>query len=177
MKMIKIVLLIVALIVAIPLIIALFVKNDYSITRNIIIDKPRQEVFNYVKFLKNQEQYSKWVMMDPNMKKEYRGTDGTVGFVYGWNGNKQAGEGEQEIKLIQEGERLDLEIRFKRPFEGVAKTPFITESISDNQTKVTWGMSGRSKYPMNFTNLFIDKMLGKDLDISLRNLKAILEKQ
>jgi hypothetical protein len=115
--------------------------------------------------------------MDPNMKKEYRGTDGTVGFVYGWNGNKQAGEGEQEIKSIQEGERLDLEIRFKRPFEGVAKTPFITESISDNQTKVTWGMSGRSKYPMNFTNLFIDKMLGKDLDISLRNLKAILEKQ
>ena len=175
--MIKIVLLIVALVIAIPLIIALFVKNDYNITRNIVINKPRQEVFNYIKFLKNQEQYSKWVMMDPNMKKEYRGTDGTVGFVYGWNGNKQAGEGEQEIKSIQEGERLDLEIRFKRPFEGVAKTPFITESISDNQTKVTWGMSGRSKYPMNFTNLFIDRMLGKDLDISLRNLKAILEKQ
>jgi uncharacterized protein YndB with AHSA1/START domain len=175
--MIKIVLLIVALVIAIPLIIALFVKNDYNITRNIVINKPRQEVFNYIKFLKNQEQYSKWVMMDPNMKKEYHGTDGTVGFVYGWNGNKQAGEGEQEIKSIQEGERLDLEIRFKRPFEGVAKTPFITESISDNQTKVTWGMSGRSKYPMNFTNLFIDRMLGKDLDISLRNLKAILEKQ
>jgi hypothetical protein len=38
-------------------------------------------------------------------------------------------------------------------------------------------MSGRSKYPLNITNLFIDKMLGNDLDISLKNLKAILEKQ
>jgi uncharacterized protein YndB with AHSA1/START domain len=177
MKMVKIILLIVVLIVAIPLVIALFVDNNYSITREIVINKPRQDVFNYIKFLKNQEKYSKWVMMDPNMKKEYRGTDGTVGFVYAWNGNNQAGEGEQEIKSIQEGEKLDLEIRFKRPFAGVAKTPFITEAVSANQTKVIWGMSGRSKYPLNFTNLFIDNMLGKDIDISLRNLKAILEKQ
>ncbi len=175
--MVKIILLIIVLIVAIPLIIALFVDKNYSVTREIVINNPRQEVFDYIKFLKNQEKYSKWVMMDPNMKKEYRGIDGSVGFVYAWNGNNKAGEGEQEIKSIQEGEKLDLEIRFKRPFEGVAKTPFITEPVSDTQTKVIWGMSGRSKYPLNFTNLFIDKMLGKDIDISLSNLKAILEKQ
>jgi uncharacterized protein YndB with AHSA1/START domain len=175
--MVIIILLIIVLIVAIPLVIALFVDKNYRITREIVIDRPRQEVFSYIKFLKNQEKYSKWVMMDPNMKKEYRGTDGTVGFVYAWNGNNQAGEGEQEIKSIQEGEKLDLEIRFKRPFEGVTKTSFITEAVPANQTKVIWGMSGRSKYPLNFTNLFIDNMLGKDIDISLRNLKAILEKQ
>ncbi|HEY0054581.1 MAG TPA: polyketide cyclase, partial [Pedobacter sp.] len=65
MKMVKIILLIVVLIVAIPLIIALFVDKNYSVRREIVINKARQEVFNYLKFLKNQEKYSKWVMMDP----------------------------------------------------------------------------------------------------------------
>lgn len=39
-------------------------------------------------------------MLDPNMEKEFKGTDGTVGFIYGWNGNKEGGEGEQEIKAF-----------------------------------------------------------------------------
>lgn len=46
-----------------------------------------------------------------------------------------------------------------------------------NETLVTWGMMGKSKYPMNLTNLFIDKLLGNDLEISLNHLKKILEKQ
>ncbi len=69
-------------------------------------------------------------MMDPNLKKDFRGTDGTVVFVFAWHGNKQAGEGEQEIKSIREGERLDLEIRFVRPFEGL-DLPITTQPISE----------------------------------------------
>jgi hypothetical protein len=176
MKIFGIILLVVAIIIIIPLVIALFVKNEYSIKREIVINQPKPEVFNYVRHLKNQEKYSVWVMLDPNMKKEYRGNDGSVGFVYAWNGNKQAGEGEQEIKSITEGEKIDVEVRFKRPFENVAYTPIITEAVSDAKTKVIWGMNGSNKYPMNFMNLFMDSMLGKDLDKSLNNLKNILER-
>ncbi|HXI00503.1 MAG TPA: SRPBCC family protein [Sphingobacteriaceae bacterium] len=177
MNLIVKILFVLIILVAIPLIIALFVKKEYSVKREITINKPKQEVFNYVKYVKNQEQYSKWVMTDPNMKKEFRGTDGTEGFVYAWNGNSKAGEGEQEIKRIKEGERIDIEVRFKRPFEGLAHAPITTEALSANQTKVVWGMEGKSKYPMNITNLSIDGMLGKDLETSLSTLKEILEKQ
>ncbi len=158
------------------LIVALFVKKEYTIEREITINKPRTEVFNYVKHLKNQDNYSKWVMQDPEMKKEFRGTDGTVG-VYAWDSNKKnAGKGEQEIKGIKEGERVDVEVRFQRPFQGIATAPIITEGMSVNQTKVKWAMKGESKYPLNFMNLFMDNMLGKDLEESLTNLKTILEK-
>ena len=51
------------------LIIALFTKRSYTIERSIIVSKPNNEVFNYVRFLKNQDHFNKWVMMDPNMKK------------------------------------------------------------------------------------------------------------
>lgn len=176
MKTLKTILIVVAIIIAIPLVIALFVKNEYAVEREITINKPKQEVFDYVKHLKNQDNYSTWVRMDPNMKKDFKGTDGTVGFVYAWNGNKDAGKGEQEIKNITEGERVDVEVRFEEPFEGIASAPVTTEAVSENQTKVTWGMKGRSNYPMNFMNLFMDDMLGKDLDTSLKALKAILEK-
>jgi uncharacterized membrane protein len=176
MKVLKIILLIVVVIIAIPLLIALFIKKEYSVEREITINRPKGEVFNYVKYLKNQEQYSKWVMQDPNMKKELRGTDGTPGFVYAWNSEmNSAGKGEQEITKITDGERVDVEVRFEKPFEGKATTPIITETVSDNQTKVKWAMNGRNKYPMNFMNLFIDNMLGKDLEASLITLKRNLE--
>jgi hypothetical protein len=125
--------------------------------------------------MKNQDHYNKWVMMDPNLKKQYRGTDGTVGFVYAWEGNDKAGKGEQEIREINEGKEMDIEIRFEKPFEGIAQTKMITQPVSQNQTKVVWTMKGESKYPMNITNLFTDKMLGGDLSESLSGLKRILE--
>jgi len=176
MRIIKIIAIIILVIVAIPLIIALFVKKEYAVEREITINRPNQDVFNYVKHLKNQDNYSKWVMTDPNMKKKFTGIDGNVGFVYAWDGNKEAGKGEQEIKNITEGERVDIEIRFAEPFEGIATAPIITQVVSQNQTKVKWALKGKSAYPMNFMNLFMDGMLGKDLETSLITLKGILER-
>jgi hypothetical protein len=177
MKILLFILLGLAGIIVLLLIIALFIQKEYSIEREIIINRPKQAVFDYIKFLKNQEQYSKWVMADPAMKKNFKGTDGTVGFIYGWNGNKQAGEGEQELKKIKDGESIETEIRFVRPFAGIATTYMTTETVSGRQTKIKWGMKGKNNYPMNLMNLFTNKMLGKDLAISLNSLKDILEKK
>jgi uncharacterized protein YndB with AHSA1/START domain len=177
MNIVIIILLVIAGIIVLLLLLALFVRKSYTIEREITINKPRNEVFNYIKHLKNQDHYNKWAMTDPGKKKDFRGTDGTVGFVYAWDGNKKAGKGEQEIMRIVEGERLDVEIRFVKPFEAVGNTPFITEALPGNQTKVKWGMSSRLKYPMNIMLLMnLEKMLGKDLQTSLGNLKRILEK-
>ncbi len=165
-------------IIVVGLLAALFIKKAYTIEREITINKPKNEVFNFIKHLKNQDYYSKWVMMDPNLKKNFRGTDGSEGFVYAWEGNKKAGKGEQEIKSIKEGERIDVEVRFIKPFAGIAFTPFTTETVQKGQTKVKWGMSSRLKYPMNIMLLFMnfDKILGKDIETSLVNLKNLLER-
>lgn len=166
----------IAVLLAIPLVMALFISKDYSVTREITVNKPKQEVFNYVKLLKNQDNYNVWVQMDPNMKKDFRGTDGTVGFVYAWDGNDKAGAGEQEIKSMIEGESMDNELRFKRPFESKGYARFTTQAVNDNETKVSWNINGVSTYPMNFMNLFMNGMLGKDMETSLGMLKANLEK-
>jgi len=177
MNIIIIIVLVLVGLIALLFVSALFMQKEYTVQREIVISKPKYTVFDYVKYLKNQDHFNKWVMMDPNMKKEFRGTDGTLGFVYAWNSqNKQAGAGEQEIVKLVDGETVDVEVRFERPFKSTAKTPIKTTTISENQTKVIWTMHGNSNYPMNAMNPFMDSLLGKDLEASLQLLKNILEK-
>jgi hypothetical protein len=165
------------------LIIGLFSKKAYTIERSVTILKPANEVFHYIRFLKNQDHYNKWVMMDPDMKKDFKGVDGTTGFIYAWDGNNKAGAGEQEIKNIDHGKRIDMEVRFKRPFKGIAHAFMETGSVIDTHnyeeaTKLQWVFSSKLRYPVNIFLLLInvEKTLGKDIELSLANLKTNLEK-
>jgi uncharacterized protein YndB with AHSA1/START domain len=170
----------IAVIIALFLVVALFVKKDYAVVREITISKPNQEVFEYIRFLKNQDNYSKWATMDPTMTKTYRGTDGTVGFVSAWDSKvDDVGTGEQEIKKITAGERMDFELRFIKPFEATEAAYMTTTPVSENETKVTWGFSGHMDYPMNIMLMVMDfdEMIGTDLSTGLSNLKVVLEKQ
>jgi uncharacterized protein YndB with AHSA1/START domain len=175
MNIVFIILLVIAILIAFLLFLALVTKNAYHIERDIIINKPRKEVFDYLKIMQNQEAYSVWVMKDPTNKTTYTGIDGTVGALCAWEGEKQAGKGEQEIIKVEEGKSTDIEIRFERPFKNVGYTKMTTVDAGLNQTKVTWEMNGRNKYPMNLMNLVIDGLLGTDMAKSLGNVKTILE--
>lgn len=168
-------LLLLAGIIALILIVAAISRKDYDIRCEVIINAASAKVFDYVRHLKNQDNFNKWVMFEPDMKREFKGEDGTIGFIYGWNG-KKAGEGEQEIKNIVDGKLLATEIRFVRPVPGIAYSDMTVDSISDHRTKVTWSNKSKMKYPMNILLPMIEKMLAKDMDTSLNNLKNILEK-
>lgn len=162
--------------IVLVLIVALFVKKSYVIERKIKIGKPKQQVFDYIKLIGNSEHYSKWVMLDPNSRRKRRGTDGTVGFVYAWDSDvKSVGKGEQEIIAIEEGESVQHQIRFEKPFKGEA---IATMRVNGNgSTIVVWTFSSAMKYPMNIMMLFnFEKMLGDDMQESLQNLKTQLEK-
>jgi len=136
MNDIIIILVIVAGIIALLLIIALFMKREHYVKREIIINAPRQNVFDYVRLLKNQETFNKGAMADADRKREFKGIDGTVGYIYAWSGNKDAGEGEKEITNIIEGKRIEMEIRFVKPMTTSARIIMEIESLSDGQTKV-----------------------------------------
>ncbi len=166
--------------IALLLIVALFAKKDYAVEREGVINAPREKIFNYIKYLKNQDNFSKWAGMDPAMKKDFKGTDGMVGFISAWDSNnKNVGKGEQEIKHISEGKRLDFELRFEKPFKSTSDAYMSTESITDNSTKVKWGFTGKWNYPMNLMGVFMnmDKMVGPDFQTGLDNLKKLMEKE
>lgn len=176
MNILIMILLVVVGIIALLLIIALFMKKEHYVKREIIINAPLQKVFDYVRLLKNQDSFNKHAMAGPEREREYKGTDGTVGFIYSWKGNKKAGEGEKEIKNIIEGKRIETEIRFVKPMSATAYIIMETESVSNDQTKVSWSNAGTLKYPVNIMIPMMEKMLPKEMDSSLSTLKNILEK-
>jgi uncharacterized protein YndB with AHSA1/START domain len=179
MKALKIIGLIIVGIIALVLIVALFVSGKYAVEREVTINKPKQEVFDYVKYLKNQNQFSVWAKIDPAMKTEFRGEDATVGFVSAWDSkDPKAGKGEQKITKIADGERIDYELHFIEPFESTDYAFLGFTAVNDSVTTVKWGFNGTMKYPMNLMMLFMDMeaMLAPDLQNGLNNLKGILEK-
>jgi len=75
-------LIIIGVIIALIILMPLITGREMRIERSISIDKPINQVFDYLRITKNQDNFSTWNMTDPDMKKEYQGTDGQVGFVY-----------------------------------------------------------------------------------------------
>jgi hypothetical protein len=148
-----------------------------KIEKSTEIRKPSSEVFNYLKYTRNQDNFSVWNMTDPKMKKEQSGTDGEVGFIYRWDSqNKNVGAGEQQTTAIIQGKRIDSAIRFFRPMKNTGKTSFIIDEAGKGLTRVTWIFDSPSKFPMVLFAPIFKKMLGKDLEKGLVNLKMILEK-
>ncbi len=171
------ILLTVACVIALLLLIALFMKKQHYVNREIIINVPRQKAFDFLRLLSNQEKFNKWAKTDPERKIETKGTDGTIGYIYSWSGDKSAGEGAKEILNILEGKRIETEIRFTKPMKVTASVIFETESVSNNQTKVNLINSGTLNYPLNIMIPLAEKNFAKDMDLSLGTLKSILEKE
>jgi Polyketide cyclase / dehydrase and lipid transport len=148
-----------------------------KIEKSITINRSSADVFNYLKLTRNQDNFSVWNMSDPSMKKDYRGTDGTVGFVYAWEStSKNVGAGEQEITGIDEGKRIGYVLRFFRPMQNTGKSDFLISGKGDKITSLTWTFDSPSKFPFSLLSPIFKRMLGKDLEKSLGNLKTILEK-
>lgn len=176
MNILVIVLAVIAGIIVLLLIAALIMTRKHFVKREVIINAPRQKVFDYIKFLKNQETFNTNAMADAHRKKEFRGTDGTVGYVYAWSGDKSAGVGEKEIMDIVDGQSVEMEIRFVKPMKTSARILMETESVADSQTKLSWSNAGALPYPFNAMIPMMQKHVVKDMDSSLNNLKNILEK-
>tara|TARA_R110001592_G_scaffold302088_2_gene573864 strand:- start:379 stop:717 length:339 start_codon:yes stop_codon:yes gene_type:complete len=107
------------------------------------------------------------------MDQKFTGIDGEVGAVSYWNGNKEVGEGEQEITKIIDGKRIEQDLRFLKPFKSQSDCYMDLEELDNNRSKVTWGFTGTNKFPMSIMMLFMsmDKMVGKDFEQGLENLK------
>ena len=176
MKIVKIILLSLVGLIALALLAALFVPKSFTISYTQTINVPKQAVYDYVRILGNQTQYNIWVMADTNLNPEIIGTDGTVGAISKWNSSMdEVGEGEQKITLLTP-DRLELDLQFKRPFEGHAKVAYSFKAISANETEITSEFYSEANYPINLPSyLFGKPMLQKALTQNVTNIKNILE--
>ena len=149
-------------------------KKTMVINSEVVIDLPKEAVWDYVRLLRNQEQYNTWILQDPNIKMKYSGTDGTPGFVAAWQSKTRMGNGEQVITKVYEGEGYESELHFEN-HENITYTKVMLESVDGGKTKVSMVMSATPSFPMNIMMPMMQKVLKKNMDENSAKLKAILE--
>ena len=147
------------------------------IQKEVVIEKSKDLVFSDLVMMKNHNRWSPWNKKDPNIVINHSDPDGVVGASMSWKGNKEVGEGIQEIKAIKPGERIDYELRFKEPMEDTSQAFLMTEALGPDQTKVTWGMKGETPFPRNIICMLMNlkPQVEKEFEAGLASLKTQLE--
>ncbi len=182
MRILKKILLGLLVLIGILLLVALFIPTEIEVKRTTNIARAQNEVFAYIRLLENQPKYGVWWKADPNMKIAKTGTDGQVGFVHAWDSkDENVGAGQQKILKVQADSlqsKMDIELKFIRPFESTNPSFMKTSQMAPQQTKVEWSITSKMPYPFNLMGAFMnmEEMLGNDLEKGLKNLKRLLEK-
>lgn len=157
-------------------ILAIMAPKETQLTRSVVINLSQQELYEKLRSLRFSLEWSPWADRDPDQEYSFSGEDGTVGSMYAWKGNKQVGEGEQEVIQLTPHSRIDTELRFIKPFQSISSSWLELEPLGEQQTKVTWGFHTYNKIPMSIFLIFInmEKSLGGDFEKGLAKLKEKL---
>lgn len=115
---------------------------------------------------------------DPAMKRAFSGPENGIGAKYAWDGNNKVGAGDVEIIESVPDTRIVLRLNMLRPFKAVNEVVYELEAV-DGGTEVLWMMQGKQNMIGKIMNVFIDceKMVGRDFERGLANLKLLAEKQ
>jgi uncharacterized protein YndB with AHSA1/START domain len=165
------------------LIIALLVyaatkPDSFTIQRSASIKAPPEKIYPLISDFRQWSAWSPYEKLDTSMKKTYSGAPSGVGAVYEWEGNSNVGKGRMEIAEATPPSKVGIKLDFLSPFEAHSRADFTLEPKPDSTTTVTWSVRGPNLYIGKVMSVFVsmDKMMGKDFEAGLANMKAIAER-
>jgi hypothetical protein len=164
-------------ILAIILVTATMQPDRFAVKRSVTISAPPEKIAPLLADFHNWGRWSPWDKLDPNMQRTYSGAQSGKGAVYNWQGNSDVGSGRMEITGLAAPNKVVIKLDFLQPFESHNVTEF-TLQPQGPATAVTWNMSGPMPFVSRIMSVFVsmDKMIGKDFEKGLSQLKAEAEK-
>jgi uncharacterized protein YndB with AHSA1/START domain len=181
LEIIAIVAVVLAIAIAIILILAATKPDTFSVRRAATVNAPPEKIFPLINDFHQWGTWSPYEHKDPAMKRSFSGAESGKGAVYGWDGDKNVGSGRMEILDISAPSKIVIKLDFFTPFEGhnTAEFTMLPQGDATNSTtNVTWLMHGPASFMSKVMQVFmnLDKMIGKDFEIGLANLKRLTEK-
>lgn len=175
MKFLKITLIGIAALMATYLLFCAIGISKFNVSKSIVINASPEQVFNEIGDFKNWPAWSPWAKRDTKMKNVYTGNPSEVGHKNSWE-SKTEGSGSQEIIELKPNEYIKSKLVFT-DWDGETITEFILKTENGN-TNVTWTMNS-SEFPFMARGFMFlmggNKMIEKDYDEGLANLKKIVE--
>lgn len=175
--MFKTIAIIVVVLIAAVLVFAATRPDTFRVERTTSIKAPPERVFALINDFDHWGAWSPWEKMDPAMKRTHSGAANGKGAVYAWEGNNKVGKGRMEILESSPVSRVAIKLDFIKPFEAHNIAEF-TLAPQGDATHVTWAMHGPNPYFAKVMHVFfsMDRMVGKDFETGLANMKAAAEK-
>ena len=150
--------------------------GEMRIQRQAHINAPADRVFALINDFQRWRDWSPYEAKDPNMIRELSGLAAGKGAVYAWNGNKEVGQGRMEIVDSAAPDKITIQLTFLKPMENQGIAEFTLVPAEDG-TVVTWSMTMPAPLISKVMGIFfdLDKMIGKDFEVGLANLKSKVE--
>jgi effector-binding domain-containing protein len=139
------------------------------ISRTITINKPVNEIYNYLNDFNNWQAWSPWIIQEPETKV----TVSEDAKYYEWEGNR-TGVGNMTITSAKENESIDVDLLFLKPWKSKAKVRFEFKSAGEG-TEVTWLMDSSLPLLMFWMKKMMEAFVGMDYERGLLMLKDYME--
>jgi uncharacterized protein YndB with AHSA1/START domain len=166
-----------AFVIAAVLIMAATKPDTFRIERAARLTAPAEKIFPLISDFHQWLNWSPWEGRDPALKRTYSGAERGKGAVYAWESNKNVGSGRMEILEATAPSKIVIKLDFLKPFEAHNTAEF-TMLPQGGATNVVWAMHGPAPFMSKVMQVFMnmDRMIGKDFEAGLANLKAASER-
>ncbi|WP_421994910.1 SRPBCC family protein [Reyranella sp.] len=150
--------------------------DTFRVQRTVEIKASPAKILPLIDDLKAWPTWSPYEKKDPGMKRSYGAVTKGKGATYAWDGNEHVGQGHMKI-LEETPDKVVIKLDFEKPFEAHNTAEFLLRPQGD-ATSVTWAIYGPSPLVSRVMGLFMDmdRMIGRDFEQGLADLKAIAEK-
>jgi hypothetical protein len=150
--------------------------QTFHIERSIAIDAPAAKVFPLIDNVRIMNGWNPFAKSDPLSKITYSGPEDGKGAAYDWESMGKTGIGRLEITNSVPASSVDMRLVMQKPMPCDNRIRFSLVPTG-TVTKVTWAMSGPWPYIHRVIGTVIntDKMVGREFERGLRDLKAIAE--
>ena len=150
--------------------------DRFQVLRSTSIKASADKIFPLINDLRAFNTWNPFDKKDPNLKGTYSGPPSGKGASYRFESSK-AGTGSIEIVDTASTSRVTMRLIMIRPIAADNRVEFTLEPEGDT-TRVTWAMDGGVPLVGKVIHLIfnMDKMVGKDFENGLTDLRTLIEK-
>lgn len=149
--------------------------DHFSYARSARINASPEKLFGMINDLREMNRWNPYALRETNGKAEYSGAASGPGQRFDFAGSK-SGTGHVEILESQAPTSVAMRLAMVKPIKVDNRIDF-TIAPAASGTQVTWAMSGPQPLLGKVMMMFIDcdKMMGRDFDEGLSNMKRLAE--
>lgn len=153
-------------------------SDEFRIERSKVIAATPQDIFALIEDFQNWGRWSPYEKLDPKMARTFSSPSGGKGASYAWESKGRGGVGRMEILDVVPASKIVIELAFAKPMKARNEAQFVLVP-QGRATRVTWIMTGRHTALSKLMHkvLGLDRMVGRDFEAGLADLKTAAESQ